>query len=511
MPQIYSQATRVLIWLGPLDEARVLLRLPEWIQQTRALLPPPPATFDAPEAALQFQELLADAVQRRHEGKSNLYDYDWQPLATLVARPWFRRKWIVQEVVLAHEAVLCVGHVRLPWTELALLTYTMSAFELVTVASDSIGKDYKSENGKGPWTLALSFTLPMQNIVFILEVSQYRQHATLMDGVLATNHFLCTVEHDHIYALLGLQLKHASIKVDYKIPVAESFVRFAQAMLFEAQSLKVFGLAPYKSFFQVPDIERLPLPSWVPDLRQIQYVATLVSFSVLKQRFHAGGLGKPILNLSEDGLILRAHGRIIDTVKALAPTWVDVLQLDYPNVRSNKDILELIANSRLNSPFNKWIIICYDFVVRNATCRQAELMSAFARTMVCNMNSREGLAEPAMLDSFPDYLASCSDKAATSGKEHSPNPHFMPICTAVSQAAMGRVFCITEHLRLGQVPIGSEPGDRICILVGGEIPYVIRRTGQGRYRLIGEAYIDGVMDGEALEDNKYQNEEIHIE
>ncbi len=236
-----------------------------------------------------------------------------------------------------------------------------------------------------------------------------------------------------------------------------------------------------------------------------------MSFSVLKQRFYAGGHGKPILSLSEGGLVLRAHGKIVDTVKALAPTWVDVLQLDYPNVRSNKDILELIANSRLNSPFNKWIIICYDFVMRNATCRQAELMSAFARTMVCNMNSREGLAEPAMLDSFPDYLASCSDKAAASDKEHSPNPHFMPICTAVSQAAMGRVFCITEHLRLGQVPIGSEPGDRICILVGGETPYVIRRTGQGRYRLIGEAYINGVMDGEALGDNKYQDEEIQIE
>ncbi|KAI0449742.1 heterokaryon incompatibility protein-domain-containing protein [Xylaria acuta] len=469
MPQIYSQATRVLIWLGPLDEARVLLRLPEWIQQTRGLLPPPPPTLDAPEVVLQYKELTAD-------GKSNLYDYDWVPLAALVARPWFRRKWIVQEVVLAREAVLCVGHVRLPWTELALLTYTMSTFELMAIANPSVGRNYKPEDGKGPWTLTQSFALPMQNIFFILEVSRNRQHAT-----------------------------------DYEISVAESFIRFTKGLLLEDQSLKVFGLAPYKSWFLLPDTDRLLLPSWVPDLRHIQYVATLVSFLVSKQRFHAGGHSKPILSLSEDGLVLRAQGRIIDTVKTLAPTWVDALQLDHPEVRSIKDLFELAPNSYKDAPFNNWLLACYDLAARNVACPQAELLLTFARTMVCNMNNRDGLAEPEMLDRFSHYMGSCLNKVATPDEEPSPYPNLLPICAAAGQATMGRIFCVTGHLRLGQVPIGSEPGDRICILVGGETPYVIRPTGQGRYRLIGEAYVDGVMHGEALEESKYQDEEIQIE
>ncbi|KAI0875946.1 heterokaryon incompatibility protein-domain-containing protein [Hypoxylon argillaceum] len=495
MPQIYSGAERVLIWLGPLDEARILLRLPEWIKETRALIPPPPATFDAPEAAQQFEKLLAEALQRRREGKPNLHDYDWQPLAALVSRPWFRRKWIVQEVVLAREAVLCVDHVRLPWDELALLTYTMAAFELVTVAGESIAKGYRAEKGKGAWTLALSFTIPMQNIAFIQEIQEYRQYATLMDGVMATNHFLCTIEHDHIYALLGLQLKHTAFRADYEISVAESYIRFAKAILFEGQRLKVFGLAPYKSYFAVPDTERLPLPSWVPDLRLIQYVATLVSFSVLKQRFFAGGRDKPILHLSADGLVLHARGRIIDTVQSLAPTWIDRLKVDHPGLRSNTDILELASNAWFNSPFSKWLLDCHRFAVQNAAYPPAELMAAFARTMVCNMNSREGYAEPGMLESFADYLASCEDKAGK--EEHKPNPHFMPICSAGS--------------RLGQIPIGAALGDRICVLVGGETPYVIRPTAQGRFRLIGEAYVDGVMDGEALEGSEYIDEDIQIE
>ncbi|TGJ78467.1 hypothetical protein E0Z10_g10295 [Xylaria hypoxylon] len=512
MPQIYSLATRVLIWLGPLDDGATVLRLPEWIKETQALLPPPPATFDASDAAVRMQELNADSMERRREGKLNVYDYDWAPLTVLVARPWFRRKWIVQEVVLAREAVLCVGHVRLPWTELALLVYTMSALEVVNIAAESILKKTVTEKGSGPFALSQVFVQPMDNILFILQVSEYRQHATLVDGIMATRSFKCTVEHDHIYALLGLQFKHTSIKVNYEIPIVESFVRFAKAALLEGQSLQLLGLAPFKTLFGVPEVERLPLPSWAPDLRMIEYPATLVSYSVLKQRFHAGGHSKPILSLSEDHLVLCAHGRIIDTVKALAPSLVDILHLDHPDIRSHKDFIEFLSNSQVDSPYyNKWLSTCYDFAVSNAPCPQAEVMSIFARTIVCNMNSREGLADPQMLDSFPDYLASCTGEPATPNKEQSPNPFFYPICTAINQALISHDFCVTEHQRLGQIPIGSEPGDRICILIGGETPYVIRATGQGKYRLIGEAYVDGVMYGEALEESKYHDEEIQIE
>ncbi|KAI0424744.1 heterokaryon incompatibility protein-domain-containing protein [Xylaria sp. FL1042] len=475
MAQIYSQATRVLIWVGPLDDAGILLRLPEWMKETQALLPPPPATFDAPDAALRMQEIDADSMQRRHQGKPNLYDHDWEPLTVLVARPWFRRKWIVQEVALAREAVLCVGHVQFPWTELALLAYTMSAFEVVQIASQSIITKRGPEKGNGPLALSPVFIQPIDNILFILQVSEHRQRATLVDGVMATRSFLCTDEHDHIYVLLGLQIKHTPIKVDYRTPAVEIFVQFAKAALLEGESLQVLGLAPYKSILGVPEGERLRLPSWAPDLRMIEYPATLVSYSVLKQRFHAGGHEKPILSSSEDRLVLRARGRIIDTVKALAPTLVDILQLDHPDIRSRRDFVEFPSNSLLDqSHYDKWLSTCYDFAVSNVSYPQAELMSTFARTMVCNMNAREGLADLQMLDSFPDYLAARTGKPTTPNKEQRPNPFFSPIFTAISQALFGHDFCVTTHQRLGQIPIGAEPGDHICILDTGRRRDTIR-------------------------------------
>jgi hypothetical protein len=48
---------------------------------------------------------------------------------------------------------------------------------------------------------------------------------------------------------------------------------------------------------------------------------------------------------------------------------------------------------------------------------------------------------------------------------------------------------------LGQPPIS--PGDKVCILAGAEMPFVLREVAKGRFFLIGPAYVDDIMDGEA--------------
>ncbi len=41
-------------------------------------------------------------------------------------------------------------------------------------------------------------------------------------------------------------------------------------------------------------------------------------------------------------------------------------------------------------------------------------------------------------------------------------------------------------------------GDVVCLLRGGDVPFVLRRlsSGNGCYQLIGEAYVHGIMQGE---------------
>lgn len=49
-----------------------------------------------------------------------------------------------------------------------------------------------------------------------------------------------------------------------------------------------------------------------------------------------------------------------------------------------------------------------------------------------------------------------------------------------------------------QVPPEVQQGDVVAIFYGCDLPYVLRPSRRGRYRLIGNCYVHGIMDGEAL-------------
>jgi hypothetical protein len=54
---------------------------------------------------------------------------------------------------------------------------------------------------------------------------------------------------------------------------------------------------------------------------------------------------------------------------------------------------------------------------------------------------------------------------------------------------------------VGSIPSFARPGDVLCIFLGAKIPYVLRPLSDASetYILIGEAFVYGIMDGEALE------------
>jgi hypothetical protein len=52
------------------------------------------------------------------------------------------------------------------------------------------------------------------------------------------------------------------------------------------------------------------------------------------------------------------------------------------------------------------------------------------------------------------------------------------------------------HLGLGPETIRNE--DLVVIFQGGEVPCIIRKIVDAKYRLVGAAYIHGIVDGEFL-------------
>jgi hypothetical protein len=56
----------------------------------------------------------------------------------------------------------------------------------------------------------------------------------------------------------------------------------------------------------------------------------------------------------------------------------------------------------------------------------------------------------------------------------------------------------TDKGYFGLAPFSAEPGDKVCILYGGAVPFLLRPRGEN-YLLVGECYVHGIMHGEALE------------
>jgi hypothetical protein len=64
-----------------------------------------------------------------------------------------------------------------------------------------------------------------------------------------------------------------------------------------------------------------------------------------------------------------------------------------------------------------------------------------------------------------------------------------------------RRFFMTEMLYFGFGAKSLRVGDKVVVLLGGKVPYIVRRVDgeNGVYRFVGDAYVHGIMNGEAVE------------
>ncbi|OMP88046.1 Heterokaryon incompatibility protein 6, OR allele [Diplodia seriata] len=67
-----------------------------------------------------------------------------------------------------------------------------------------------------------------------------------------------------------------------------------------------------------------------------------------------------------------------------------------------------------------------------------------------------------------------------------------------------RLLFRTKKGYLGLGPVDTKPGDNVALVAGSRVPYVMKRAkgkkskNEGRYKLVGEAYVHGIMYGEAF-------------
>jgi hypothetical protein len=77
--------------------------------------------------------------------------------------------------------------------------------------------------------------------------------------------------------------------------------------------------------------------------------------------------------------------------------------------------------------------------------------------------------------------------------------HLDKICSAFEEGSRRRRLLVTDHGYIGSGVQGAEEGDLICVLFGCTVPVILRRLQDDEsYEFIGECYLHGFMDAEAI-------------
>lgn len=184
----YAKAKLVLVWLGPVDEK---FHVCTSIKELHEFLPDLTVPL-SPEARQSFVAEMAN--RDRREGRATIDEHDWTALVELIRRPWFTRKWVVQEVSLAQEARLYIGGgVQLPWAHLSSLAKKIDSLGVLPLIVKNMGPiDRKA------------LELGLYNIRVMQGIQHFRAagRGTLVDAVMATRGHSCSDHHDHICGVL---------------------------------------------------------------------------------------------------------------------------------------------------------------------------------------------------------------------------------------------------------------------------------------------------------------------
>jgi hypothetical protein len=182
-----------------------------------------------------------------------------QDMVALINLPYFRRLWIVQEIVFSLDITLICGKSKLSWLR---LSKGLIAFQ----SGLQSNKYMLGDENKGLWKVA---DLWRRNaIVQDLDSStpSRRHHEHILDLVIEFRIYGCTDGRDRIFAVHALsQQNHARVAIDYTLDVYATYRSFALACMADGRTLTVL----YAARARLDMESHASWPSWIPDWRRM--------------------------------------------------------------------------------------------------------------------------------------------------------------------------------------------------------------------------------------------------
>ncbi|GAW23816.1 hypothetical protein ANO14919_133930 [Xylariales sp. No.14919] len=305
-------------------------------------------------------------------------------------------------------------------------------------------------------------------------------------------HRQATDPRDKVYGLLGIVDDADNISINYSSSAETVYEESTRGIISKTRNLDLFChtiQVSNESGLRGRGSSRLPsLPSWVPDWDAdfdtldnpshgvIFRLRTLHLFNTCGSRLFGGSA-----NSNEQGS-LRVSGITFDVVERISP----------PTYRTQRDTTKVIQSWRVMAG------------VEEAPDRPypsgGTILDAFWRTLCFDTSTK-------FISLLSLYGRPTNDRLPGGFQDKLEGNRFSQ---RVARAILDRRFYVSKKGYMGLAPDTVKEGDMICVLAGGRLPFILRdanttfkRLGDSSgaeraHTLIGDAYLHGIMDGEAV-------------
>lgn len=545
MSQIYTHARRVITYLGPgwreSDEERgmrllkrITGNIPDdtWqrvhdagsIEELRDRMDDGRIRFEPLPSDLYLasdESYYEDEISKRYRKQG------WKWLIHVAYGEWNQRLWIVQEQILNKEIIMLRGHRLIDWNAVAVIPILFGAEYLPWQILDTSRRKSRENSVSVAEVERTMYGIWWERYARLEPGTDYTWSG-LLDNLEWYRPLRCADLRDRVYAILAISLDTQTLGLEPNYSADNTIDALSQQLsvrlLQSADSL--VEVLSYAISWRRPNSK---LPSWC---LPIDRPAGKDSAEILSPNLyepHPEEL-EPV-QFHMENTILAVKGRIIDFVSA--PHATIAWSLEGSSNESPVESLSNLMHLLLEDPSTEHIVTLFRTIIAedpwapplDARVGENEaLASQFlfylqhrSRLLVESANDSETIPE--------ELLERCNQVMA---KIRAYVPSIVPFefetdedMTTEEDLISGRMLWYAEDSQrhLGRTRAGrfcnavhtAQEGDAIMAVQGTDRLFIVRSVGQ-TYTLIGDIYVDGLMHGEAYE-NQDPSEvdcEIHL-
>jgi hypothetical protein len=548
MGWIYHEAQSVVVWLGPEMPDDPGLEITKTVLQRLAKIPHEKletmvlSNLDSTDT---YEVLGIDFVSSR----------EWVCFGSFILRSWFARMWVVQETFFAKKFIVFCASEILDWKEITRASRVLKETHLGKLLNETM-ENMIIEKWKEPSTHSTYVGNSISNQFIFIDI---RKTALLhLERLLAySRYFGATMAEDRVFAVLNMwkpawnrkpeDVKTAEFLMKNNDPV-EVYTKASIVAIRETKDLSLLSLVEDKKWRNPENNSKLDgLPSWVPDFSATPLWTPLADVPHTpdgEKRWCAAGdleFEPPEESYSP---CLKVKGFRVDEIIEVAAT--DLELIDKHQMFTLLDILSrylksanrsgtsttdkfepfwrtLIKDTFLRKPAGKedskarkafHLIITY-FVwsldgdleklrhaLQNPLNTTKEEDTIFPELSKINSKTKALVDELSALDNSVVPSWENMQQIIKLGNERGYLPEDVDadlenIMASFNTAYQCRRLFWTKNNYLGITAESTKEGDEVWVFAGAIVPMVVR-FGKEKCQFVGEAYVHGIMNGEAV-------------